>query len=118
MDDPQLSHRSSIGTLANIGLCLIVIALGAVVIGGWYLNNTTLIQINPNFAPMQFNTALCFLLSGIGLAFFSFRKVYLSLSSGVLVGLIGLLTFLTYIFSFDLGFNVLLRIIGTLIRFD
>jgi len=69
MDDPQLSHRSSIGTLANIGLCLIVIALGAVVIGGWYLNNTTLIQINPNFAPMQFNTALCFLLSGIGLAF-------------------------------------------------
>lgn len=47
--------------------CGIVFSLGLVVIFGWYSGNKFLIQILPSFAPMQFNTALCFVLSSISL---------------------------------------------------
>lgn len=41
--------------------------LGLVVLAGWYTHNTALIQVNPAFVPMQYNTALGFALSGLGL---------------------------------------------------
>ena len=41
--------------------------LGAVVLIGWYTHNEALIQINPAFVPMQYNTALGFLLTGLTL---------------------------------------------------
>ena len=41
--------------------------LGAIVLVGWYTHNSALIQINAAFVPMQYNTALGFLLSAIAL---------------------------------------------------
>ena len=38
------------------------VALGAVVLLGWYLHEPALIQVNPAFVPMQYNTALGFAL--------------------------------------------------------
>ena len=43
---------------------LLVAILGATVLLGWYLHNVTLIQVTPIFVPMQYNTALAFLLLG------------------------------------------------------
>jgi len=39
--------------------------LGAIVLTGWYISNSDLIQVLPQFTPMQYNTALGFLLSGM-----------------------------------------------------
>lgn len=37
---------------------------------GWYTHTVALIQVSPAFVPMQYNTALGFLLSGTGLVSF------------------------------------------------
>ena len=34
------------------------LALGLVVLLGWYTHNAALIQVNPAFVPMRYNTAL------------------------------------------------------------
>ena len=56
-------------TLRNFALFFATLSLllGLTVLFGWYTHNLSLIQISSVFAPMQFNTALGFLLSGIGL---------------------------------------------------
>ena len=41
------------------------VALGLVVIFGWHLGNRTLIQVLPQFVPIQYNTALGFVFSGL-----------------------------------------------------
>lgn len=51
---------------------LISIVLGSIVILGWFTQTPLLIQIKADFVPMQFNTALCFILAG--LVFYSLDK--------------------------------------------
>ena len=45
----------------------LAIALGLAVLLGWALHAPLLIQVSPNLAPMQRNTAVCFLLTGLAL---------------------------------------------------
>ena len=40
------------------------VILGLMVIVGWHIGNRTLVQVLPDFVPMQYNTALGFVLSG------------------------------------------------------
>lgn len=47
--------------LALLGGALSLI-LGSSVLVGWYTHNAALIQVSSDYVPMQFNTALCFLL--------------------------------------------------------
>lgn len=70
-------------------LSIIVIILGAIVLFGWYTNKPTLIQINPAFVPMQYNTALGFLLSGLMLLFVLKDKKRISTYLSLAVLLIG-----------------------------
>ena len=44
---------------------ILSLALGAIVLLGWYLHEPALIQVKPAFVPMQYNTALCFSLTGL-----------------------------------------------------
>jgi signal transduction histidine kinase len=81
------------------------ILLGLVVIIGWYTHTASIIQVLPNLAPMQYNTALAFLLSGAGLLFIFKNKVVLGRLLISIVGLLGLLTLLQYIFVFNLGID-------------
>ncbi|HEY8965940.1 MAG TPA: hypothetical protein VIM58_05825 [Candidatus Methylacidiphilales bacterium] len=48
-----------------IGFVLFV--LGAVVITGWHLDLMGLVRVRPGFPPMQYATAMAFLLGGLGL---------------------------------------------------
>jgi PAS domain S-box-containing protein len=82
--------------------------LGVSVLIGWYSGSTTLIQISPAFAPMQYNTALGFLFCGAGLLALHFNVHRLSAISAYLLVLIGGLTLLEYIFSIDLFIDQLL----------
>ncbi|ANV85436.1 hypothetical protein AWQ21_14400 [Picosynechococcus sp. PCC 7003] len=83
-----------------------VCTLGITVILGWYLRLPEIIQLYPTFVPMQFNTALGFVL--VGLAMFALgpmKRVAIALA--VLIGLLGGLTLAEYIFGLNLPLDEL-----------
>jgi len=81
---------------------ILSLMLGMVVLIGWYYHNTSLIQINPAFVPMQYNTALGFLLSGMALLFMNTKCKKATGWLGSAVFFIGLITLLEYVFGIDL----------------
>ncbi len=80
-------------------------AIGLTVIFGWYTRNETLIQINEAFVPMQYNTALGFIILGISVWFTNAQKrTALYITGGALL-LLGILTLSQYIFNIELGID-------------
>ena len=83
-------------------------ALGGLVIAGWLTVAVALIQVLPGFPPMQYNTALGFMICGAALlcAALDLRRPTALL--GILAGLIGTATLSQYLFRTDLGIDQLL----------
>jgi len=84
------------------------IVLGATVLLGWYTHNVRLIQIDPAYVPMQYNTALGFVLSGVGIITVISRHPRVAALSGIIIAAIGLLTLTQYVFACDIGLDQLL----------
>lgn len=82
-------------------------SLGSVVLIGWWIGNTTLIQVLPNLAAMQVNTAICFVLGGFGLVFSERRSLAPLLGSPLV--LIGGLTLAEYAFNANLSIDQLFQ---------
>jgi CHASE3 domain sensor protein len=91
-----------------IGSGLASVALGVIVIIGWHGRWSRLLQIFPDAAPMQYNTALCFVLCGAGLSLLSSRFAWVALGLGGLTALSTSLTLLEYLTGQDLGIDQLL----------
>jgi len=83
------------------------LALGAVVLLGWYLHEPALIQVNPAFVPMQYNTALGFALGGLALLGLALSWPRIAGITGVIVLLTGVLTLIEYGFGIDLHIDQL-----------
>jgi PAS domain S-box-containing protein len=83
------------------------LALGAVVLLGWYLHEPALIQVNPAFVPMQYNTALGFALGGLALLGVALSWPRIAWITGVIVLLTGVLTLIEYSFGVDLHIDQL-----------
>jgi PAS domain S-box-containing protein len=82
--------------------------LGLTVLIGWYTENVTLIQVLPIFVPMQYNTALGFILGGTGLlALVNGNRTWVAICAAI-VAAIGLATLYQYIFDVDLGIDQLI----------
>lgn len=103
---PSFGHIQIPNLLARLG-GVISAVLGISVLTGWYTHNETLLQISTTVVPMQFNTALGFLLSGLGLLFVIGRHRGVGTILGFFVMLIGLLTLAEYILGVDLGIDQL-----------
>ena len=86
------------------GLCTM---MGLIVLIGWYTNTIEFIQVLPTFVPMQYNTALGFLLAGVGLLASFKDKETLGKIIFSIVGTIGFLTLLEYLVGIDLGIDEL-----------
>lgn len=84
------------------------IVLGIIVLTGWHTDNETLIQVLPLFVPMQYNTALGFVLCGACMFLEMFRKQYSTVTIGALLIVIGSLTLLEYLIGQNLGIDELL----------
>jgi signal transduction histidine kinase len=95
---PPLSDWSSRLAAAAIA------ALALTVLSGWLAQSATLVQWRALWVPMQFNTALCFLLLGAGMLLAP-RLPAASNVCSALVVLIGALTMATYVSGFDLGLD-------------
>lgn len=75
------------------------VVVGLLVIAGWLLNNQTLKSINPGFATMKMNTALCFVLLGTTILFYYIPRVKTNSLTTVLattVTIVGLLSLLQF----------------------
>lgn len=88
-------------------LAALALLLGCIVIFGWYTHNTTLIQVLPYFVPMQYNTALGFILISAGLLTKNFNYSIASKLFGTAALILGVLTLSEYIFNINLGIDQL-----------
>lgn len=91
----------------NLLISLCLMALGLVVCAAWWLEITVLMQILPRAAPMQFNTALLFLLMGCGLFAARFGATGVVRVLAVCVGVFALLTLSQYLTAINLGIDQL-----------
>lgn len=99
LDSLEVTLRMTFGVLVS--------ALGFAVLIGWYINNVVLIPFSAELIPMQFNTALGMLLSGLSILFLKNHKKILALFSASIF-LISILTLLQYIFGITIGVDQLL----------
>lgn len=76
----------------SLTLSMLVAMLGLLVIVGWHLHSTLLIQVYPDFLPMQYNTALGFIFSGLAIIALQSSRIRLAQIFSVTVLLIGGLT--------------------------
>ena len=85
-----------------------VAALGGLVVAGWLTVAVALIQVLPGFPPMQYNTALGFMICGAALlsAALDLRRPTALL--GGLSGTIGFATLAQHLLQIDLGIDQLL----------
>jgi hypothetical protein len=88
-------------------LATLLIFISALVILGWYTENKGFIQISPDFAPMQYNTALCFLISGIGIIALKTNQETIRIAGAIFVFTLGLVTLSQYIFNVNFGIDEL-----------
>ncbi|NRB37153.1 MAG: response regulator [Pseudomonadales bacterium] len=92
---------------SQVTFAIAVMLLGLMVLLGWYTHNAALIQVNPAFVPMQFNTALCFALAGGGLLALMQAKRRCLLLLSLPVFTMGLLTLLEYMSGLNLHIDQL-----------
>lgn len=89
----------------TLAASLLVASLGVAVMVGWHAHLPLLIQIHPDFVPMRYNTALCFLLLGTGWVASVAGRQWLALGCGLLVGILAALTGAQSVFEMDLGID-------------
>lgn len=77
--------------------------LGSLVLVAWHLRIPSLIRMLPSDSVMPYNTALCFLLIGIGLYAVAAKRPWLAMVSGSISLVISSLTLSEYLFGLDLG---------------
>jgi signal transduction histidine kinase/CheY-like chemotaxis protein len=92
---------------ASLGTGSVTVFLGLLVIFGWYTGNRTLVQILPNFVPMQYNTALGFVFCGVALLLLALQREQGAAVSGWAAFVTGALTLVQYIGQVDLGIDEL-----------
>ncbi len=91
-----------------IALGGIVALIGLVVMIAWHFHLTALVQLLPGAAPMRYNTALAFLVSGLALMMLGCKQRELAGVFSVMVAGLGLLILAQYAFTVDLGIDQLL----------
>ncbi len=82
--------------------------LGVAVLVGWHVHSFALVQVLPAFVPMQYNTALGFLLSGVGFGLAAYRKSLAAAIIGGVTAALGALTLIEYLAGVNLGIDELL----------
>ena len=85
-----------------------VILLSLLVLIGWFSSIPSLVQLHPSFVPMQTNTAVCFLLSGVSLISLKSEQYLYTRILSLPILLISFLTLMQYVFGIDLQIDQLL----------
>ncbi len=102
--DQILANRQN---RAIFAIAATLMLLGLAVITGWYTHNSLLTRIASRYVPMQFNTALGFMLSGLGLAAIV-RGWRIAIGCAAAILVLGTLTLFEYLGGVSLGIDLLL----------
>ena len=113
VDNEANSHLLSQLKLFSKLASIIAIIVGLVVIIGWTFDIESFKSIFPNIVAMKANAALCFILIGISLFYLNEKritkpKLRIVQICAIIVGLIGFLTIIEYLFNFNIGIDQLL----------
>ncbi len=81
--------------------------LGILVAVGWHTHQIALVQIHPSFVPMQYNTALSFILGGCGLMLLHWNHLRAAKLAALGPMVVGGLTLVEYLSGMDLGIDQL-----------
>src|SRR5579872_1846784 len=84
---------------------VLVILLGLIVLTGWAIRSLFLIQVAPNFAPMQPITAVSFVLSGIALLCILMARPHLTAIASAIIAALSLASLFEYVFHISLGID-------------
>jgi signal transduction histidine kinase len=106
MSWPGMSWPGMIGTLSGI----FAILLGSVVLLGWAIHSPFLIQVAPDLAPMQRNTAASFVLVGLALLGIVWSKPRLTLVTSAITAASAAATLFEYLFHANFGIDELLGV--------
>jgi signal transduction histidine kinase len=83
------------------------ILLGSIVLFGWAIHSTFLIQIAPDLAPMQRNTAIGLMLCGIALMGIVMSRPRLTLIGSTIAAALSISSILEYVFHANFGIDEL-----------
>jgi len=83
----------------------LVMLLGSIVLTGWAIHSPFLIQIAPDFAPMQPNTAVSFVLSGIALLGIAIATPRLTVIASAITATLSLASVLEYLLHANFGID-------------
>lgn len=83
------------------------ILLGGLVTIGWYSHSYLIVQMRPEFSPMQINSSLSFILAGCSLIFLMRDQYKWTQITAGLILAISIITLLEYIFDANLGIDEL-----------
>lgn len=86
---------------------LAVVLLGAFAVSGWLLGRASWVQLREDFAPMQFNAALCLILLGVALFVRTLSPRWTRWLAALPAAIAGL-TLVQYLTGLDLGIDQLL----------
>ncbi|MBF0093189.1 MAG: PAS domain S-box protein [Alphaproteobacteria bacterium] len=89
----------------SLGAGALVLLAGLLVLIGWHIHSPEMVQLSPDLVPMQYNTALGFLLGGAGLIALSESRPGLTQALGLVMALIGTVTLAEYGLGVDLGID-------------
>ncbi|MFA7001553.1 MAG: CHASE domain-containing protein, partial [Candidatus Omnitrophota bacterium] len=92
---------------STIACGIFALMLGMMVMVGWYTHNPKLVQVHANLYPMQYNTALGFILCGFGLVVSRLGRFLFPRAAGAMAALLGILTLAEYLFGVNLGIDEL-----------
>lgn len=104
----QPMQPRSVGALLAAASGASVAVLGGLVVAGWLTVALALIQVLPGFPPMQYNTALGFMICGAALLAAALDLHRPTALLGGLAAAIGVATLLQFVFHNDLGIDELL----------
>jgi PAS domain S-box-containing protein len=102
MGKAPFDRLSQLMTCVSGGIAAII---GLAVLAGWHAHSVSLVQLAPTLAPMQYNSALSFALSGMGLLALTLNWPRLAAMCSVIVAVIGGLTLGEYLFGVSLGID-------------
>ncbi|HEX4157253.1 MAG TPA: response regulator [Rhizomicrobium sp.] len=86
--------------------CIVLLAVvSSAVLAGWVLRAPLLTRVSFAFAPTQFNTALCFLLYGAGLAATGRSNVWIPRLIGAAIYFVGMTTVLQSVLGHSFGID-------------
>lgn len=84
---------------------LVIGALAVLVMWGWIAHIPAAVQIRPDFAPMQFNTAFCFVLCCVSLLALIFRYRFVALIASAAAVLFAAITLSQYALGANYGID-------------